>query len=447
MRGMVYRLVFWRFIQLIKGQKIYDYMKGLDSYYKADFKSQEEYKLESLKKLLTHCQRNVPYYTGLFKRIDFNPSEVECLDDLKSLPVLTKDIVRENFQDFISTDIDSNYVTNSTSGSTGINLSLMISSQASERWYASKLYWRNSHGVNVGEKILWVWGRKIGSRNRVMTFLKKHLEGEYKFSAFSLSQSQANEIATTINRKYIRMIYGYTSAVYHLATFLEGKGCSFPSLKLIVVTAEGITDSQRMLIEKVFQCKVISEYGAAEMGILSYECSVGNRHEVGFNNIIELEKPHDRNNYNSIIVTDLFNYKMPLLRYNSGDLTSTRDWVECECGINSWVIGPIQGRKYDMIRLNDGKIVHGEAINYIVKHTYMPKYIGILHTFIQEDINRFMLKIYSNYDVEELKDLESTFEEQLSLVLNMEVSLRFIYRVSSDYSYQGKHRFIVSKVK
>ena len=57
---------------MIKGQKIYDYIKGLDSYYKADFMSQEEYKLESLKKLLTHCQRNVPYYTGLFKRIDSN---------------------------------------------------------------------------------------------------------------------------------------------------------------------------------------------------------------------------------------------------------------------------------------------------------------------------------------------------------------------------------------
>lgn len=448
MRSTFYRLAFWPFLQLIKGQMISKYINGLEGYYNSSLKFQEEYKLTHLRKLLQHCYENVPYYKDLFNKIDFKPSEVKSLGDLEKLPILTKELVRENYKDFICTDMSLKYVINSTSGSTGINLSLLISKEASERWYASKLYWRKSHGIEVGDGILWVWGRKIGVRNGLISFFKQYLEGEHKFSAFSLSQTESNRIAATINRKKIRIIYGYTSALYHLAVFLECKGWSFPSLKLIVVTAEGMTDSQKRLIENVFECSIISEYGAAEMGILSYECGAGKRHEIGYNNIIELVNLEDKEgDYKSIIVTDLFNYKMPLLRYNSGDLTSRREWHECDCGKNSWVMEPVKGREYDMIKLEDGNMVHGEAVNYAVKHTYMPDYIGILHTFIQEDIDRFTLILYTNFDIESLRDIESKFVKNISEIFNKEVSINFIYFKGSDYSYQGKHRFIVSHVK
>ena len=60
----------------------------------------ERYQLNQLKNLIGHVYQNVPYYTKLFKKLNLKPNDFQELKDLQKLPFLTKQIVKENFNDF-----------------------------------------------------------------------------------------------------------------------------------------------------------------------------------------------------------------------------------------------------------------------------------------------------------------------------------------------------------
>ena len=83
-----------------------------------DFLSEDEIRHiqnTKLQKLIVHCYETVPYYTRLFKRIGITPDQIKCREDLSVLPVLTKQIIRENYDDLFSTAISTTSLCATTS--------------------------------------------------------------------------------------------------------------------------------------------------------------------------------------------------------------------------------------------------------------------------------------------------------------------------------------------
>lgn len=449
MNPLIYRKIFSPIWQKFKNQKIYSYLDLFEKNENLQRTEIERTSFKDLKKLLVFCQDNVPYYRRLFSEMNINTSNINNFEDYRAIPILTKEVFRKNYKDFIpEKKIKFGYT--ETSGSTGAPTRFMISKVATEKWYAAKLYGRMLHGIKPGDPILWIWGRKFKTQTRLYNFLKNNLENEYKFSAFDINRKKALELYNLIRRKKIKSIYGYSSAIYEYAKILKNNGLTI-NLKTVFVTAEGILDYQKEIIQSVFKCPVVKEYGAAEMGILTFDCKEGKSHIIEENVYLELSNNESDNSLNEIIITDLNNYAMPLLRYNSGDLSSGFDAEFCKCGSSRKILKDVIGRKYDVIKLSNGKMIHGEMINYVLKHTLLDEFPdGCLFEFKQESYHSFKLilalfNLDDNTKTRLNKKIQESFTEALGT--NYNFNLVIIYDKQIRRLDSGKHRYILSEVR
>ena len=145
-------------------------------------------------------------------------------------------------------------------------------------------------------------------------------------------------------------IYGYVSMIKEFASFIqENLYPPIPGLKCVITTSEILDQTSRDLIETVFDVKVYNEYGCGEVGSIAHECEHGNMHIMASNLILEIDNSGQSNEYDGeIIVTDLHNYSMPLIRYRSGDYAEFSD-SGCKCGRGLPIIKKIHGRAYDVV--------------------------------------------------------------------------------------------------
>lgn len=450
MNPIIYRKIVYPVWQFLKKNKTFFYLQSFQET-QWQIRSEIEFSnLQKIKELVFFCEQYVPYYQNLFKNLGITTENIKSYKDFKNIPILTKDVFRNNYDDFIPINIKyGKYGYTETSGSTGESTKFHISDVARERWYAAKLYGRLVHGVKPGDPILWIWGRKMKQRSFFIKWIKENIENEFRVSAFDINDKSAMQIAHLIHSKKIKSIYGYSSAIYEFAKILNEKKISLFVSK-IFVTSEAIYNYQKELICKVFNCSIVNEYGAAEMGILSFECDQGNNHLVEQNNYLELETFENNKNLSKIIVTDLYNYAMPLLRYDSGDLTEGYIKHECKCGRKTKILKNVFGRQYDTIRLSNGKIIHGEMINYLVKEvTLKDASHGFIHQFIQSSTNEFLLYLVAPHvTVEQQEIIKTKFIKGFSVYLGEGYSfnLEVIFTDHIERPPAGKHRYIISNV-
>lgn len=450
MYPIVYRKVISPIWQLCKGQKINCYLHEFANTNSFSRKQLELLQLEKLKKLIDYCELNIPYYRELFKNTGITASEITSFKDYEKIPVLTKNEVRNHYQEFLpDTNLKIKYSNTQTSGSTGMSTQFRVSKTSGERWYASKLYNRTLHGVKPGDPILWIWGRRNSLQvSKFSRFIKERIENEYRISAFDISEENTDKIIKVIKKRKIKAIYAYSSALYEFSILLKQRNLVLP-LQKIFVTSEKLLEHQKQLIEEVFACKAISEYGAAEMGILAFECVANQYHIIEENVYLEAIESTD-NSYKQIVVTDLHNYAMPLLRYQSGDLTSGIYENKCACGSAHKILSDVVGRQYDMIRLKNNKTIHGEMINYLVKEVTLSKSAcGFMHQFIQYSHDDFTLFLVApelrNEEKEMIKDsFTRGFAEYLGNDYPFNLTVVFTDKIERPEN--GKHRFIISKI-
>ena len=453
MHPKIFRRIVSPLWQIYRGQKIDHYIDEFTNYTELSQEKVKVIQLEKILQLVRYCENHVPFYQKLFKDIGFSSNDMVSLSDYSKLPILTKETVRTHYDDFLSGNQDSSeYTYTQTSGSTGMSTKFRVSKVASERWYAAKLAGRIKHGVLPGEPLLWIWGRRRDNGiNPIRQWVSENIRNEFQVSAFDITEDSADRIVSLINGKKICSIYGYSSAIFEFSSILKQKHITLP-LKKVFTTAEKLYEGQRSLISEVFQCSVVSEYGAAEMGILAFECLAGSMHVVHENVYIEAVKSAEYGDMKKIIVTDMYNYAMPLLRYESGDLTSGIHKNGCSCQNSSDVLVDITGRQYDVIRLQDGRIIHGEMINYLVKEVTLKEVpCGLAHQFIQKSYTNFILYLaMPNSTSEEQKIIiRDEFKKGFSIYVGERYpfNLQVIFKNRINRSTTGKHRYILSEVK
>jgi phenylacetate-CoA ligase len=138
-------------------------------------------------------------------------------------------------------------------------------------------------------------------------------------------------------------------------------------LKSVITTSEVLSPAQRDLIQQAFGVPVQDEYGCGEVGPIAYECEEGRLHVMSENLVVELVtasgEPAEVGESGEIVVTDLNNRAMPLVRYRLGDFGV--QGPACRCGRGFPVLEKIWGRAYDFVRTADGRRYHGEFFMYL----------------------------------------------------------------------------------
>ena len=386
--------------------------------------------------------KNNPYY----RKIVGNkfPSRWE------DLPILRKTDFQEKLDRLMSKGYNrrNTYIAN-TSGSSGHPFFFAKNKEAHAMDWALIKDRYSEHGLDFNSRHARFYGIPLETFANKKEKIKDIIMNRDRFPVFDMSDENLEKHIPKFMRKSYKYIYGYTNSLVLFGEFLKSRNLVLneicPSLKLCVTTSEVLTQENRNLLTEAFGIKVINEYGASETGIIAFE-NIYNEwilsEEILYIETIRMEDLATTDNGGNLVVTDLDNKAMPIIRYNIGDIAVISD----DYGYNSRrVLKKLIGRENDLIILPSGKKSPGLSFYYISKSILESS--GVLKEFIirQTSVDTFVFDIVSdrNLDNNEISEIRKKMDTYLESNLNLKINrVQSIYRPSS-----GKIQHFYSEIK
>ena len=404
-----------------------------------------EFQFSKLCQLLKHAQAHVPYYRKLFSEIGFKPENIRSISDLTQIPLLDKSIIRNNSEE-IKSEIARDLDRFNTGGSSGEPLIFYIGKKRVSHDVAAK--WRATRwwGVDIGDPEIVVWGSPVELNVQDnIRILRDQLFRTKLLPAFEMSEQKLDSFLGQIRAMRPKMLFGYPSALSHIATHAEAKGQNMNDLGIQVafVTSERLYDEQRLQINRTFGCPVANGYGSRDAGFIAHECPQGGMHITAEDIIVEIVNPNGKSlppgESGEIVVTHLATEDFPFIRYRTGDI-GILDTNICSCGRGLPMLKEIQGRSTDFLTAQDGTIMHGLALIYILRDLPQIRAFKI----VQESLDLTNVYIVSENGLSQEIREKIVLEFRNRLGKNVKISVLEVAEISAEKS--GKFRYVVSKV-
>jgi phenylacetate-CoA ligase len=322
---------------------------------------------EKLVVLLDNARQNVPYYRDLLSNyVTSDTGEIDA-SVIRSLPLLSKAIIREQGKNLISTRLGENRIdANSTSGSTGSPLHFYTDRRSKAYRKACVTRNRKWLGVMLGEPVVHLWGSPIDQRRADALRGKIHsiLTRETILSAYAMSDDQMSKYALTIQRLRAPLLVGYPSALVQFGRFCVKHQLRFPEIRAIVCSAETMYPHQREEIQAAFETPVFNRYGCREVGDIAHEVPGGDGLVVNSDRIlVEILDPEGNpcpaGVQGEIVVTDLDNFGMPFIRYQIGDRGAWTQEGSAQGRLPFPVLESVDGRSLDVVAAPNGNRIGG----------------------------------------------------------------------------------------
>lgn len=405
----------------------------------------ERYRLDRLRGFLSDVARHSPYYAGVFERAGFKPEAMTSLDGLRALPFLTKQLIRANTDD-IRADDASDLARFNTGGSSGEPLIFFIGKERVTHDVAAK--WRATRwwNVDIGDPEIVVWGSPIelGAQDRVRLVRDRMMRTEL-LPAFEMSEQKLDAFVARIRERRPAMLFGYPSAISHIATHAKRRGIAMDDLgvKVVFVTSERLYDHQRDVIENAFGCPVANGYGGRDAGFIAHQCPSGSMHITAEDVIVEIVDSEGRvlpeGQSGEIVVTHMATRDFPFIRYRTGDV-GVLDDQPCVCGRGLPVLKEIQGRSTDFVVAKDGTVMHGLSLVYVLRDLPAVAEFKIMQESI--DLTRVVVRPGEGFNAEAEQSIRKGLQQRLGAEVSIEVEL--VDQMPVEKS--GKFRYVVSKV-
>ena len=404
---------------------------------------------EALLRLLRHCAANVPYYAGLMAAAG-EDYERDPAAYLRRLPLLTKGLVREHFDRLTSRDLPQRrWVYNTSGGSTGEPVKLIQDREYQDRQMATQLLSLHWAGRHFGEPALRIWGseRDIlqGSERWQMRILNR-LSNDRYLNAFDMTPDKIMDCLAQLNRNPPKLIVAYAQAIYELARFAQRKGIGVRPQQAILTSAGTLYPWMRATIESVFGCPVFNRYGSREVGDIACECNQHTgMHVFPWANYVEVldeqGEPVPAGSEGEIVVTNLHNYAMPLVRYAIGDRGALAPAQVCACGRRGQILQTVAGRNIDIFKKRDGTLVDGAFF------FHMLYYRDWVYRFqiVQADYEWIIFRVATTGSACDQRELDEIVREtRLMMGASCKVDFEFLDDIAPTPS--GKHRYAISHV-
>jgi phenylacetate-CoA ligase len=291
-----------------------------------------------------------------------------------------------------------------------------------------------------------VWGSpvELGAQDRVRQ-VRDALLRTRLLPAFEMADTKVDGFIAAIRAQRPRMLFGYPSALTHIARRAEAKGVPMNDLgiKVAFVTSERLYDDQRASISRVFGCGVANGYGGRDAGFIAHECPQGGMHLTAEDIIVEIIGPDGlpvpAGQAGEIVTTHLGTRDFPFIRYRTGDV-AVLDSARCACGRGLPLIKELQGRTTDFVVAADGTVMHGLALIYILRDLPGVQSFKIVQESLSQ--TQVLLVVDERFDRSGSASIVSAFRRRLGAAVA--VDLQFVESIPPEKS--GKHRYVVSKV-
>jgi len=430
-----------KIIDLLTGKTTYKYYT---KYKETQWFNRDEmikYQISKLRKLIHHCYVNVPYYTNIMKERNINPKAVESMNYLEQFPILTKEIIKENYELFIP--INSNNIkgikTSPTGGTTGSILNKLNDANTRSSIWGSYRRFYDWMGITPGDMILTYWGghiRKPNYREHFKTILSNKLRNTISFNAYDTCPNTIDLIIKCLKSGKIKLIQSYPQALYTLALKLRERGNSF-KIKAIMTTSEPLMPQHRELFREVFNCEAYDQYGCGEIGGIAYECEAHNGLHITEERVyLEINKN------NELLITDLDNFAMPFIRYYNGDQAEFAS-EDCLCGRKSKVMKRILGRTCDYLLCRNGQSLHWAYFWHLMFDTEIALKRNFKKFQIVQKSEDFLLFRYVGDKLTKLDEgiLLRMIREKMG-----DIKIDFIKEDDIECSISGKYRPVINEL-
>jgi len=403
---------------------------------------------ERLQALIAHAYQHTAYYRRQFDEAGIDPASIRDPDDLERLPTLSKPQVQADLADLLAENYPLDKLTRDyTGGSTGTALKLYRDQRRGDARLAVGLRHDRWTGWEVGERAAYIWGapRDFGPvanlRWRLSTRLVHRLT---MLDALILDQESMARFAVELKRWRPALIVSYASVAYVFAKFLLERALEVPPPKAVIVTADLLQPHQRPVIEKGLGAPVFNRYGARELGIVSSECAFHQGLHLAVDSLCVEVLANGRRaapgQPGEIVVTDLLNYGMPLIRYRLGDVGVLAD-RRCDCGRGLPLMDMVSGRITDFLITPAGTMIWAGHIPMIAIAS-RPGFEQV--QIIQEARDRLVVKVVPGPRFVPA-DLEY-FDQKMTELMGPGVT--FVHELVKEIPRGpgGKHQFCICKV-
>lgn len=411
-----------------------------------------------LREIVHHSYDNVPLYKEKLDASGVKPGDIRSLADLQKLPFTTKQEIREGIPDrSIARGFGKgNCIRASTSGTSGGRMPVYYDKRFWDYCMAAWVFRKQwAIGVEPWQKVLIVtYGGPIDhhqnggeeaappkteSRGYVSLGPAVRLIRDRRRTV--TIASDADRILTEILSFRPKLIRGSPSYLRLLAEAMDERGVE--GLADTVLRTEGeLADYEtRRYLETSFNCDVYDEYSSWDCGNGAWECTRKEGYHIDADMLImevmkgnEQASPGERG---EIVVTNLLNYAMPLIRYKIGDIGALDDRA-CPCGRGLPLLKSVEGRKADCLALSNGRLVTPRTIMTAIQGTP-----GVSrYQVVQEGSNKVRIVLMRrNLDPEiSMRDLSARCQEALGADVEIEVTN------AGRNDLKAKYRPVISKL-
>lgn len=391
------------------------------------------YQEECIQKLLSHAKATVPFYKN---QKDIN---------LENWPVVNKNILRSNGDNVLSQKYEKkDLISMSTSGSTGTPFTSWQDTYKKKHVNAETMYYNGQIGYSIGKRIIYL--RSIVSEVQKSN-LQQFFQNIYLLDCNDLSDKGIKEKMKFIveySKNGGAMLMGYASTLTAFQKYFDKYG--FDDVKQakiygVVSGSEMLYDATRLSIEKAFNCKCVSRYANEENGFLGQDWDENN---VFFMNradyFVEIlktdsDEPTEDGEVGRIVVTDLYNYAMPMIRYDTGDV-GARVKVTHN-GRERYAVGSFGGRIVDFVKdFNENPVSPHAITNLMWKYKEIKQF-----QFVQKAKGKYQLILNA-----QKKDInEDKLIQDYKKIFGQNSDFSVTYCDGIPVLSSGKRRYIVNE--
>lgn len=432
--------------------------------------------LANLKQTLTHANRDCSFYTRQFREAGFDPRQLRSVEDLKQLPVLTRDVVTAHRQELLDFRyhgaIDAaehskradglpiplarfrkhRLVRNGSSGSTGSPTIFYEDGSSTAMNWAHELRLKHWFGIHPGasEARFARVPSEYLPKSRVLR-ARWRLWHHLILPSMNLVDSDCEIALSKLTEHRPHVLFGVTSALLGLVDYLQrtNQPHVVDHVKLIITWAAPLYEHERQRLQEFFRAPVSNIYGSREVGHVACLCPEGRLHVNEENYLVEIEPSKLTGSNGSgasvenapgeLLVTPLFETPLPFIRYRIGDIGQ---WAttECPCGRKQRVIENLLGRSDEVFRTDDGRVI---APNFWCRTFMRREACDSVERFqvvlCRDSGIRFRIVARPTYT----PDTEASVRAYLRQNLSARTPLEFQYVERIDPQPNGKYQLVV----
>lgn len=400
---------------------------------------------ERAHEMVGYAFKHCPYYRRQFAGMGHNGS-LRDWEDFRCLPLLTKQHIREQGDDLLSWEFQKkDLIQSKTGGSTGIALTLYFDERCQQLRNAAAMRSDQWAGWDIGMKVAAVWGNPPIADTLKQKVRNLLLDRVFYLDTMDINEKSVRHFVSNWRREKPTVMFGHSHSIYVLAMYLRQMGIKDLRPRGIVSTSMMLLEPERLVIEEVFDCRVTNRYGCEEVGLIACECELHDGLHLNIDHLIveflradgtEAAPGEEAN----IVVTDLANHGMPLIRYRVEDL-GVPSGRNCPCGRGLPLMERVTGRQADFLKRVDGSLVAGVSL---VEKT-LTAIPGIEQMqLVQDALDQVCVKIVTDSRYNQVA--EQKLRNELQAVFGEKITITIMCLPNLDQTISGKYRFAICNV-